>query len=150
MEPLLIGLIPAILGGLALALLIPKLRRRTPLVAVPRPLDPPSPALINMASIRVEGIGGLGMVAAVIVVAITDPRIRMAIIAAAVLGIGLALTLIAMRKESGGLPSGDDGPDGRLPLGLDRGPVAPRVPHEPPPAGTGNGTRSSLGRLLHA
>jgi hypothetical protein len=65
-----------------------------------------------MAHIRVEGVGGLGMVAAVIAVAVTDPRIRLAMFVAAVLGIGLALALIAMRRRTGPLPSSGDGPDG--------------------------------------
>ena len=40
MEPLVLILIPGTLGGLALALLIPRLRRRTRVV-VPHELEPP-------------------------------------------------------------------------------------------------------------
>jgi hypothetical protein len=90
--------------------------------------------LINMAHIKVEGIGGLGMVAAVVVVAIADPRIGMATIAAAVLGVGLALLLIVVRRNSGALPfRGDDEANGstlrldgerrRTPLGGVRGTI---------------------------
>ena len=64
MEPLLIILIPGIFGGLVLSLLIARNRRGTPPTFVSRPLDAPSPALINMAHIKVEGLGGLGLVAA--------------------------------------------------------------------------------------
>ena len=149
MEPLLIILIPGTLGGLALALLLPRLRRRTPVVAVPHHLEPPSPALINMASIKVEGVGGLGMVAAVLLVAATDPRIRLAILGAAVLGIALAVALIALRRATGALPSGTDGPDGRLPLGLDRGPATRRSDAPAPPAPT-TVPRLSLGAVRHA
>ena len=67
MEPLLIILIPGIFGGLVLSLLIARNRRGTPPTFVSRPLDAPSPALINMAHIKVEGLGGLGLVAAVTV-----------------------------------------------------------------------------------
>jgi hypothetical protein len=112
MEPLLIILVPGVFGGLVLALLMASIRWGTPSTFVPRRLAAPSPALINMAHIRVEGIGGLGMVAAVIAVAVTDPRIRLAMIVASVLGIGLALALIAMRRRTGPLPSSGDGPDG--------------------------------------
>jgi hypothetical protein len=112
MEPLLIILVPGVFGGLVLALLMASIRWGTPSTIVPRRLAAPSPALINMAHIRVEGIGGLGMVAAVIAVAVTDPRIRLAMIVASVLGIGLALALIAMRRRTGPLPSSGDGPDG--------------------------------------
>jgi hypothetical protein len=112
MEPLLIILVPGVFGGLVLALLIAGNRLGTPSTFVPRRLAPPSYALINMAHIQVEGIGGLGMVAAVITVAVADPRIRLAMIVAAVLGTGLALVLIAMRRRTGPLPSGGDGPGG--------------------------------------
>ena len=86
---------------------------------MPRRLELPSPSLINMANIRIEGLGGLGMVAAVVAVAVADPRIRLATIAAAVLGAGLALVLIAMRRGTGALPSGGDGPEDHLTLSID-------------------------------
>ena len=139
MEPLVMILIPGTLGGLALALLIPRLRRSTPVV-VPHDLEPASPALINMAHIKVDGIGGLGLVAAVLAVAAFDPRIRLAILGAAALGTVLAFALIALRRSTGALPSGSDGPDGRLPLGLDRGPAAARIT-EPPERPVPNGAR---------
>ena len=112
MEPLLIVLVPGVFGGLVLALLLAGNRWKRSTTVVPRRLAAPSPALINMARIPVEGVGGLGMVAAVIAVAVTDPRIRVATIVAAILGGGLALLLIAMRKHNGSLPSGGDGSDG--------------------------------------
>ena len=111
MEPLLMILVPGLIGGIVLSLLITRLRRTTPPTFVPRRLEAPSPSLINMSSIKVEGLGGLGMVAAVIAVAIADPRIRLAVIIAGVLGSGLAFVLIRARRSSGGLHSGND-PDG--------------------------------------
>jgi hypothetical protein len=119
MEPLLIILVPGLLGGLVLALLIAANRQGTPSTVVPRRLAAPSPALINMARIQVEGVGGLGMVAAIVVVAVSDPRIRLATIVALVLGAGLALVLIATRRRTGALPSGGDGPDDRSTLRID-------------------------------
>jgi hypothetical protein len=124
MEPLLVILIPGVLGGLALALIIARRPLRSSITVVPRRLDAPSPSLINMAHIRVEGLGGLGMVAAVIAVAIADSRIRTAIIIAAVLGTVVALALIALRRRSGALPSSGDGPDDRSLLHLDARPGA--------------------------
>ena len=109
MEPVLIVLIPGLVGGLVLALLIASIRQGTSPTFVPRRLAAPSPALINMAHIPIEGVGGLGMVAAVLVVAVSDPRIRLATILAAVLGAGLALLLIAVRRRTGPLPSKGDG-----------------------------------------
>ncbi len=123
MEPLLIILIPGLFGGLLLSFFIARNRRGTAATFVPRRLEAPSPSLINMSSIKVEGLGGLGMVAAVIAVAIADPRIRLAVIIAGVLGGGLALFLIRARRSSGGLHSGD-GPDGDSLLHLDDHPSA--------------------------
>jgi hypothetical protein len=123
MEPLLIVLVPGLLGGLVLALLIViarVLNRQEPrAIVVPRHLAAPSPSLINMANIRVEGIGGLGMVAAVVAVAIADPRIRLATVIAGCLGTGLALVLIALRRRSGAMPWSGDGTDHRSTLRLD-------------------------------
>jgi len=116
METVLLVLIPGILGGFLLSLLIARFRRGTPPTFVPRRLEAPSPSLINMAHIRIEGLGGLGLVAAVIAVAIADPRIRLAVIIAFVLGAGLALGLIAMRRSSGAMHS--DGPDDQSMLHL--------------------------------
>jgi hypothetical protein len=119
MEPLLSALVFGLFGGLVLSFLIARYRRTTPPTFVSKRLDAPTPALINMAHIRVEGIGGLGMVAAVIAVAIADSRIRLALIIALVLGVGLALALIALRRRGGPLPSAGDGPDDRSMLHIE-------------------------------
>jgi hypothetical protein len=134
MEPLLIILIPGLFGGLLLSFFIARNRRGTAATFVPRRLEAPSPSLINMSSIKVEGLGGLGMVAAVIAVAIADPRIRLAVIIAGVLGGGLAFVLIRARRSSGGLHSGND-PNGDSLLHLED--------HRP----TGETTRPDLDNL---
>ena len=119
MEPVLFVLAAGLLGGLVLALLITVKRPSRPSVVVPWHLTAPSPSHINMAHIRVEGIGGLGMVAAVVTVAIADPRIRLAILLAGCLGTALALILIALRRRSGAMPWSGDGTDDRLTLRID-------------------------------
>ena len=119
MEPLLIVLVPGVLGGLLVAFVMAGRRTKLPIVAVSRRLAAPTPALINIAAIKVEGIGGLGMVAAVLAVAIADPRIRLAIMIAAVLGVKLAFGLILIRRRTGALPSGGDDPDDRSMFHLD-------------------------------
>ena len=118
METVLFTLV-GLVGGLVLAFLIAGRRQGTPSTFVPRRLAAPSASLINMAHIRVEGVGGLGLVAVALAVAIVDPRIRLTLIVAAVLGTGLALVLIALRRRNGALPSGGDGPDDRSLLHLD-------------------------------
>ena len=118
MEPLLLILVPGLFGGLALAVLIATHRQKAPSTVVSRPLAAPSPSLINMARIPVDGVGGLGIVAAVVAVAVFDPAIRLAVIVAAVLGTGLALSLIAMRRRADAA-SGGDGPAERSTLGID-------------------------------
>jgi hypothetical protein len=119
MEPLFVILVSGLLGGVILALLIALRPRRSSTTVVPGRLEAPSPTLINMAHIRVEGLGGLGMVAAVVAVAIADSRIRLAMAVAAVLGICLALALIAIRRRTGALPSAGNDPDDHSMLHLD-------------------------------
>ena len=119
MEPLLIVLVPGVLGGIILAVLLGSrwidLRTR----GADRRLEPTSPSLINMAHIPVQGGGGLGIVAAVIAVALADSRIRGAIGIAALLGVVLAAVLIARRRERGPLSSGGDSASPSV-LGLGR------------------------------
>ena len=119
MEPLLLVLIPGLFGGLVLALLIAMKPQDRSTVAVPRRLAPPTPSLINMAHIKVEGIGGLGMVAAVLAVAIADPRIGLATLIAAGMGVVLAGVLVAMRRRTGAMPWSGDGTDNRFTLRID-------------------------------
>ena len=127
MEPLLIVLVPGVLGGIVLAILLGSrwidLRTR----GVERPLESTSPSLINMAHIPVQGGGGLGIVAAVIAVALADSRIRGAIGIAALLGVVLAAVLIARRHERGPLSSGggDSASPSVLGLGRDKPGRAP-------------------------
>ena len=121
MEPLLVILVPGVVGGVVLALLIALRPARKGAIVVPRRLDAPSPALINMAHIRVEGLGGLGLFAAVVAVAIADPRIRLAILIAAVVGSAAAFVLIWIRRRTGALPSAGNGPGDRSLLHLSDG-----------------------------
>jgi len=67
------------------------------------PLLPPSTDMINMARIRVAGVGGLGMVAMSLVVAAFVPSIRFSMAIACALGVVLAAVLIAFRRRKGPL-----------------------------------------------
>ncbi len=118
MLSLLVMVMLGVSGGLAVAVLIPVLRLGRRALVVPRRLAQPSPAIINMAHIPVDGVGGLGLVAAVVVVALWDPRIRIAMTGAAVLGAGLALGLSAIRRRAGTPPFDGDDPGDRSMLHL--------------------------------
>ena len=100
MEPLLIILVPGVLGGILVALVFSRFARvPTQPTTMAERLEPPSAGMINMAHIRVAGAGGLGMVAMSIVVAIFIPRIRFSIALAFVLGCAMAAALVAIRRR---------------------------------------------------
>jgi hypothetical protein len=107
MEPLIMIVVPGLLGGVLVAVLLMHLRaaRESDGGA---PLAPPSPSLINMARIRVNGVGGLGMVAMATTVAIFVPRIRATMILALCLGMAMAAALIALRRRREPLPSSSE------------------------------------------
>ncbi len=137
MEPLLIIILPGILGGIALAILMMRFPVRPGREGTESHLDAPSTNIINMARIRIVGVGGLGMVAMAAVVAIFVPRIRSTMILAFVLGVVFATTLIALRRRKGPLSSSNDpGAHTMLPLGTsaprssERDPSAPYSPQE--------------------
>jgi hypothetical protein len=126
MEPLLIIILPGILGGIGLAFLISRMGPRRWGPSNYQHLEPPSTSIINMARIRVSGIGGLGMVAMSIVVAAFVPAIRLSMAIAFALGIGLAFVLIALRRRNGPLPSSHD-PGAHMMF-----PIEGRIPPSPP------------------
>jgi len=116
MEPVLMVLLPGVLGGIALALAMPWLWRSPRPYREPSPA-PTSPAMINMARIRIEGPGGLGLVAMAAAVAIAQPGIRAAITLGLLFGVPLGLFLIALRRRNGPLTSSHElGAHTMLPL----------------------------------
>ena len=104
MEPLLVIIVPGILGGVLFALVLSRLGG-APDDAGDASLRPPSTGMINMAHIRVAGFGGLGMVAMAVTVAVFVPRIRLTMAIALVLGGAMAAALIAFRRRQGPLGS---------------------------------------------
>ena len=101
MDPVSIVIAVSFLGGLAIAsvvVLLNQRRQAAPSVVVPyRPL-PISTDVINMAHIRVAGLGGLGLVAMSAVVALAVPEIFRSIAIGLGLGICLAAALIKLRE----------------------------------------------------
>lgn len=90
----------ALVGGWLLAGLLALMNRRASSDVVTRSaIEPLSPDAINMAHIRVEGVGGLGLIAAGLVIAIYLPEIGFSLLAGVGLGAAIAVGLIAYRSH---------------------------------------------------
>jgi hypothetical protein len=107
MDPLLLVVVPGLLGGLIIALIViarPR-GRRAKAADDAFSSEFPSTDVINAARIRVAGIGGLGLVAMATVVALFVPRIRFSLGLGLGLGVLLAAVLILRRRREGPMPS---------------------------------------------
>lgn len=80
--------------------------------------------VINIASIRVAGIGGLGLVAIALVLAWSIPRIGQSIALGAVFGAVFAAGLILWRRRRGPIPTSSSHPGANTTLSIDE-PVSP-------------------------
>ena len=127
MDPVMIVLVPGFLGGLIVALVMFRMKARSSLDSfrdLPRSTDP-----INMARIRVEGVGGLGLVAMALTVAWFVPRIRQHVAIGLGLGVLLAVVLILLRRRRGPMLSSGEAPGANSTLSLDAPPPPPEVDH---------------------
>jgi len=124
-------LVPGVVGGLLLAAFMARLNRRPSSGLVSRTrLEPMSPDLINMAHIRVTGIGGLGMLGAAVVTAYSVPEIGVALAVGAGFGVAIAIGLVAYRDRLHAADPG--GQDGRPPSVLALDDRAARAGQRPP------------------
>jgi hypothetical protein len=102
MDPVTAVLVPGLLGGCIIAAVILLLQHRQDhanTVVVPyRPL-PISTDVINMASIKVVGVGGLGLVAMAATVALNVPRIFETTAIGLVAGTLMAIVMIVRRSH---------------------------------------------------
>jgi len=108
MDPVTLVLVPGLLGGLVFALLFARLRRRRSGSEPPPDAfrnQPLSTDVINMAHIRVAGVGGLGLVATALWVAWFVPRIGQTLAVGLVFGVLIAVALILRRRRHGAMPS---------------------------------------------
>jgi hypothetical protein len=110
MEALLMIVVPGLIGGVVMALVFSRMHGRQDVGPRASRLEPPTANFINMANIRVAGVGGLGLVAMATTLAIFMPVIRFAMTTALVLGVGMAIVLIVRRRRTGPLPSGGQHP----------------------------------------
>ena len=122
MDPLILVLVPGVLGGLIIAGLVVfsnRHVRRSSALMLPNRLESVTPHMINMASIKVAGIGGLGLVAMSVVVAVGVPQIGQSV------GIGLGLGAIAAgvmifrARKTGGMPSSGQSMGANVTLSID-------------------------------
>src|SRR5262245_9730564 len=105
MEPLIFIMVPGLAGGLAIALFLRHRLRKPDAPADPFDREGFSIDVINMAHIRVAGVGGLGLVATAAFVSFVVPAIRYSILAGLTLGVIFAAALVAYRRRGGPMPS---------------------------------------------
>lgn len=110
----------SILGGLAIAWFITRLQGRGPYTVTDVPLERVSTDVINIARIRVAGLGGLGLFAMALVVAGFVPAIRLAVSVGVVLGAVLGAVMILRRRRNGPLPSSGGGAGANVVLSIDQ------------------------------
>src|SRR3990170_7675823 len=109
MDPVTLVLVPGFLGGLVLALLIFRMQAPSSSLDSLR-RHPISTDVINMARIRVDGVGGFGLVMMALPVAWFVLRIRQHIAIGIGLGVLFAVVLIIVRRSSGPMPSSGETP----------------------------------------
>jgi hypothetical protein len=114
-------LVIGILGGGVVAAGLYWLRRKvnTPTVAAAFHHEPPLTDMINMASIKVAGVGGGGMIGVSILIALTVPAIGAVVVVGLVMGALMALVLIRRRRRIGVMPSSSRGPGAKTVLAID-------------------------------
>lgn len=120
MDPVILIVVPGLIGGVAIALLMAALRKRAGKDTSEVSGEPFSTDVINMARIRVAGVGGLGLVAMAAVVAWFVPRIGQTLLIGLVLGVVFAGVMILRRRRSGPMPSSGRRPGANAVLSIDQ------------------------------
>lgn len=120
-----------VVGGLAMAAWLFRFNR----AHVDTPLDSGAPKdgptdIINMAHIRVEGVGGFALVLMAIAVALGVPQVGKSMAAGLLLGGVMAFVLIRRREAAGPMPSSGQRPGANTTLAID----APEPLSKPPAA----------------
>jgi hypothetical protein len=137
MDLILFLVIPGFFGGLVMALLILKRQRKSEKRAVAEVGDDRISSDINISRIRVAGIGGLGLVAMAIVVALNVPRIGQSLAAGLLLGMLFGAILILRRRRAGPVASSGRRPGANTVLSID----------DPAPTSDNEEQESPRGRL---
>ena len=121
MDPVVLVGVPGVLGGLVIAaVIVVRQRRSNEISSLASTQSPPvSTDIINVASIKVAGIGGLGLVAMAAAVALNVPRIGQTLTIGLVLGLVFAVVMIASRRRTGSMPSSGRQPGANSTLAID-------------------------------
>lgn len=128
MDPVTLVLVPGILGGLIIALGAFVSRRRDGGSSVlPPPYQPDDPItnMYNISSVRVAGVGGLGLLAMAGAVALNVPMIGLTMALGLGLGLIVAAALILAKRRSGPMPSSGKGLGASSVLALRESPRTP-------------------------
>jgi hypothetical protein len=120
-DPVTLLMIPAFVGGLLVALLLALVHHRSSRLKEPLPRGDDAPLVdpINIAHVRVAGIGGVGFVLLALAIAAAIPSIGVSLAMGAALGIVFAVALILRRRRSGPLPSSSQRPGANTTLSID-------------------------------
>ena len=121
-----------LLGGIGLAVLFSKIKRAR---SGPDASDvfegAPATDIINMAHIRVAGVGGLGLVLVALATAVDIPQIRQSVGLGLVLAVPFAIGLILWRRRSGPMPSSGGQMGANTMLSIDAAPNSREdAPHD--------------------
>jgi hypothetical protein len=130
MDPVVVIVVPGLIGGVAIALFMALHRSRSSKRTSGRFDADPSTDVINMARIRVAGVGGLGLLAVAGVVAWFVPRIGQTLVIGFGLGVVLAAVMILRRRQSGPMPSSGRRPGANAILSIDE-PMTPDDEDDP-------------------
>lgn len=123
MEIIWFVVLSGLLGGLVIAGMA-RLKTRRPSLVQPDAFADRAITtdVINIANIRVAGIGGLGLVAMAAVVALALPQVGRSLVIGLTLGAALAGLLILARRRTGSMPSSSRNAGAHALLPIDRQP----------------------------
>jgi hypothetical protein len=125
MAPIFMVVLFGLVGGIGLAVLFSKVKwpRRRPEADVFNGAS--STDIINMAHIRVAGVGGLGLVVVALATALDVPQIGQSVGLGLALAIPFAITLILWRRRAGPMPSSGSHSGANTMLSIDEAPGSP-------------------------
>jgi len=157
MDPITLLIVPGFVGGALVALCLVRAHRRSTQAdrALAHDGDGVMTDAINMAHIRVAGVGGLGLVAMALLVAVFVPSIGASLALGAALGTVFAVVLIVWRRRTGPMASSGRRPGAKTMLSIetDDASVTPAdLPRsardDEAPGSRHGGARRQSGRLL--